>query len=115
MFSSITFVSILPEILILALGMLVLVVEPFWKEEKRRNVGWLTSAGLFAAMLISLLAGQPGEPTSALGGMIRFDWLGFFFKMLFMFAGAATALLMMDHEKVGSRGEAYLLLLASLL
>jgi NADH-quinone oxidoreductase subunit N len=47
--------------------------------------------------------------------MVRFDWLGFFFKMLFMFAGAATALLFMDNEKVGHRGEAYLLLLASLL
>jgi NADH-quinone oxidoreductase subunit N len=47
--------------------------------------------------------------------MVRFDWLGFFFKMLFMFAGAATALLLMDNEKVGRRGEAYLLLLASLL
>jgi NADH-quinone oxidoreductase subunit N len=35
--------------------------------------------------------------------------------MLFMFAGAATALLFMDNEKVGHRGEAYLLLLASLL
>jgi NADH-quinone oxidoreductase subunit N len=32
-----------------------------------------------------------------------------------MFAGAATALLLMDNEKVGSRGESYLLLLASLL
>jgi NADH-quinone oxidoreductase subunit N len=32
-----------------------------------------------------------------------------------MFAGAATALLLMDNEKVGRRGEAYLLLLASLL
>ena len=49
------------------------------------------------------------------GGMIRFDWLGFFFKILFMFAGAVTALLLMDHEKAGQRGEAYLLLLASLL
>ena len=47
--------------------------------------------------------------------MIRFDWLGFFFKILFMFAGAVTALLLMDHEKAGQRGEAYLLLLASLL
>ena len=47
--------------------------------------------------------------------MIRFDWLGFFFKMLFMFAAAVTALLLMDHEKAGQRGEAYLLLLASLL
>lgn len=115
MFTLTAFQSILPEILILILGILVLVVEPFWKEEQRRNVGWLTAGGLFAAMFISLLFGQPGEPTTTLGGMVRFDWLGFFFKMLFMFAGAATALLFMDNEKMGSRGEAYLLLLASLL
>jgi NADH-quinone oxidoreductase subunit N len=115
MFTSTMFASILPEILILTLGILILVVEPFWKEEKRRNVGWLTAGGLLAAMVISVLFGQPGEPTTTLGGMVRFDWLGFFFKMLFMFAGVATALLLMDNEKVGHRGEAYLLLLASLL
>ena len=115
MFTSTLFASILPEILILILGMLVLIVEPFWKEEQRRSVGWLTAGGLFLSMLISLLFGQPGQPIATLGGMIRFDWLGFFFKMLFMFAGAATALLLMDNEKVGRRGEAYLLLLASLL
>lgn len=115
MFTSTTFASILPEILILVLGIAVLVIEPFWKEEQRRNVGWLTAGGLFAVMIISFLFGQPGEPTTTLGGMVRFDWLGFFFKMLFMFAGAATALLLMDNEKVGHRGEAYLLLLASLL
>ncbi len=115
MFTSTTFASILPEILILVLGMLVLIVEPFWKEEQRRNVGWLTAGGLLISMVISLLFGQPGAPTTTLGGMVRFDWLGFFFKMLFMFAGAATTLLLMDNEKVGHRGEAYLLLLASLL
>ena len=115
MFTSTMFASILPEILILTIGIVLLVVEPFWKEEKRRNVGWLTAGGLLSAMVISLLFGQPGEPTTTLGGMIRFDWLGFFFKLLFMFAGAATALLLMDNEKVGRRGEAYLLLLASLL
>jgi NADH-quinone oxidoreductase subunit N len=115
MFTSTMFASILPEILILMISLLVFVVEPFWKEEKRRNVGWLTAIGLFAAMVISLIFARPGEPTSTLGGMVRFDWLGFFFKMLFMFAGAATALLLMDNEKVGHRGEGYLLLLASLL
>ena len=115
MFTSTSFASILPEILILILGILVLTVEPFWKEEQRRNVGWLTAGGLFAAMIISFLFGQPGEPVATLGGMVRFDWLGFFFKMLFMFAGAATALLLMDNENVGNRGEAYLLLLASLI
>lgn len=115
MFTSTTFASILPEILILVLGILILIVEPFWKEEKRRNVGWLTAGGLLAAMVVSFLFARPGEPTATLGGMVRFDWLGFFFKMLFMFAGAATALLFMDNEKIGHRGEAYFLLLASLL
>jgi NADH-quinone oxidoreductase subunit N len=115
MFTSTAFASILPEILILLVGMLLLVVEPFWKEEQRRNAGWLTAGGLLVSIVISLLFGQPGEPVMTLGGMVRFDWLGFFFKLLFMFAGAATALLMMDNEKVGDRGEAYLLLLASLI
>src|SRR5919206_265608 len=75
MFTPTTFASILPEILILALGMLVLIVEPFWKEEQRRNVGWLTAGGLLISMVISLLFGQPGTPTSTLGGMVRFSWL----------------------------------------
>jgi NADH-quinone oxidoreductase subunit N len=115
MFTATAFASILPEILILVVGMLVLIVEPFWKEEQRRNVGWLTAGGLVVSMVISLLFGQPGQPVTTLGGMVRFDWLGFFFKQLFMFAGAATALLLMDNERVGRRGEAYLLLLASLI
>src|SRR5215207_8165393 len=115
MFTSTTFASILPEILVLVVGLLLLVIEPFWKEEQRRNVGWLTAGGLLIAMIISLLFGQPGEPVTTLGGMVRFDWLGFFFKQLFMFAGVATALLLMDNERVGHRGEAYLLLLASLI
>jgi NADH-quinone oxidoreductase subunit N len=115
MFTSTTFLAILPEILLLVIAGIILVVEPFWKAEQRRNVGWLTAGGLLASMVISLLFARPGEPITVLGGMVRFDWLGFFFKLLFMFAGAATALLLMDNEKVGHRGEGYLLLLASLL
>ena len=57
MFSSTMFVSILPEILILVLDMLVLIVEPFWKDERRRNVGWLTAGGLVASMIVSLVIG----------------------------------------------------------
>lgn len=115
MFTPVMFASILPEILILVIGVVLLCVEPFWKEDQRRNAGWLTAGGLFFAIIISLLFGQPGEPTAVFGNMIRFDWLGFFFKILFMFAGAVTALLLMDHDKAGHRGEAYVMLLASLL
>ncbi len=105
MFTSTTLLAILPEILILVVATLILIVEPFWKEERRRNVGWLTAGGLFASLIICLLFARPSEPVAVLGGMVRFDWLGFFFKMLFIFAGAATTLLLMDNEKVGYRGE----------
>ncbi len=109
------FMAILPEILLLVLGVLLLVVEPFWKGEDRRNAGWLTSGGLLAIMVVSLLAGRPGEPTTVFGGMLRYDWLGFFFKMMFIFGAAVTALFMMDHEVLGKRGESFILLLAATL
>ena len=109
------FLSILPEILLLVLGLLLLVLEPFWKGEERRKAGWLTAGGLLAILAISLFAGRPGEPTTVFGGMLRYDWLGFFFKMLFVFGAAVTSLFMMDHEILGKRGESFILLVASTL
>ena len=111
---SINFLAILPEILILTVGILVLVLDPFWKEENRRtNLGWLTAGGLTLTLAVSLFLGRPVQPSSAFGGMLRFDWLSFVFKMLFIFGAAITSLFMMDVEKVGKRAEAYLLLLAA--
>jgi len=109
------FLSILPELLILVLGVLLLIVEPFWNEEKRRYAGWMTAGGLLVILVISLLVGRPGESTTVFGGMLRYDWLGFFFKMLFIFGAAITALFMLDHEVLSKRGEAYVLLLAATL
>jgi NADH-quinone oxidoreductase subunit N len=97
------------------LGLLVLLFDVLWKEEKRRNLGWLVAGGLAAIFVASLLVARPAEPQSVFGGMLRFDWLGFSFKMLFIFGAAITALFMMDVEKLGRRGQAYLLLLASTL
>ncbi len=108
-------IPILPEIFILAIGIIILTLEPFWKPEARRSLGWLTAGGLLLTVVVSLLIGRPAEPTPALGGMIRFDWLGFFFKMVFLVGGAATALFLMDLDKLNRRGEVYVLLLASLL
>ncbi len=108
-----TFQSILPETLLLILSVVVLTIEPFWKEERRRNLGWLTASGCLIILTTSLLLATPAGPVTTLGGTIRFDWLGFFFEMLFVFGAGITALFLMDHEKVGRRGEAYILMLAS--
>lgn len=106
--------AILPELLLLILGMLILIVDPFWKEENRRiNLGWLTAGGLAVVAVISLLIARPGDAQLAFGGMVRYDWLGFSFKMFFIFGAATTALFMMDIEHLGRRAEAYILLIAA--
>jgi NADH-quinone oxidoreductase subunit N len=106
--------AILPEILLLVLGILILIIDPFMNEENRRvNLGWLTAGGLVIVAVVSVLIARPGEAQSVFGGMIRFDWLGFGFKMVFIFGAAITALFMMDIENLGRRAEAYLLLVAA--
>jgi NADH-quinone oxidoreductase subunit N len=108
--------AILPEILILVLATLVLVLDLFLPEERRGSLGWITAAGLLGIVLISLAVAQPGaEARLVWGGMLRFDWLGFVFKLVFLFAAAMTALFSVDLARMGKRGEFYLLMLASTL
>ncbi|GAB4492661.1 MAG: NADH-quinone oxidoreductase subunit N [Anaerolineae bacterium] len=112
---SLNILAVLPEIFILVVGILVLVLDPFWKKDENRrvNLGWLTAGGLTAALVLSLLLDRPAEPALAWGGMLRFDWLAFVFKMFIIFASAITALFFMDVEQLGKRAESYLLLLAA--
>ncbi len=105
--------SILPEVLTLGLALAILILEPFWPEERRRNLGWLTAGGLLLILVLTAFFGRPDVPVSTFGNTIRFDWLGFFFSFLFIFGAAITSLFLMDHQKVGRRGEVYALLLAS--
>ncbi len=115
-FVSSNILAILPEILLLALGLLVLTLDPFWKEASRRlNLGWLTTGGLLVILAVSLALARPSAPALVFGGMLRYDWLGFAFKMFFLFGAGITSLFMMDVERLGRRAEAYLLLLAATL
>jgi len=106
---------ILPEVLLLALAILVLILDPFLKKDADRRpfLGMFTAAGLLVTLTLSLLFARPADPILVFGGMLRFDWLGFLFKIFFVFAAAVTALFFMDADKLNQRAEAYLLLLAA--
>jgi NADH-quinone oxidoreductase subunit N len=108
---------ILPEILLLTLGVLILIIDPFFKSDESRRpfLGWFTVGGLLFILVTSLLFGRPSDPILVFGGMLRFDWLGFAFEMFFVFAAGVTALFYMDAEHLNRRAEAYLLLLAATL
>lgn len=108
--------AILPEILLLVLIGFVLAFDAVWKPEQRRSLGWLTAGGLALILVVTLLVGRPGDdPRLVWGGMLRYDWFGFTFKMLFLFGAAITALFAMDVDDLGKRGEFYVLMLASTL
>jgi len=110
-----TILPIFSEVLLLALAVLVLILDPFLKKDadRRSFLGMFTAIGLLITLILSLFFARPAEPSLVFGGMVRFDWLGFLFKMFFVFAAAVTALFFMDTDKLNQRAEAYLLLLAS--
>ncbi|MCB9136398.1 MAG: NADH-quinone oxidoreductase subunit N [Anaerolineales bacterium] len=107
--------AILPEILLAVLAGIVLVLDIVWKEkERKRNLGWLTAGGAALILLVTWFATNPGENAVLIwGGMIRDDMLAFVFKSLAVFAVGVTALLAMDVDHLGNRGEFYILLLSS--
>ncbi|HEX7621367.1 MAG TPA: NADH-quinone oxidoreductase subunit N [Anaerolineales bacterium] len=110
-----TILPILPETLLLALAVLLLVLDPFQKKEGNRRLflGMFTAFGLLVILVLSLLFARPADPILVFGGMLRFDWLGFFFKMFFVFAAAVSALFFMDMDRLNQRAEAFLLLLVA--
>ncbi len=107
------YLAVLPEVLLVVVILLVMLFDALWDEERRRNLGWLTFGGVALTLALTVLLGQPGEPASLWGGMVRFDWLGFTFAMIFLFGAGITALLGMDIAALGRRGEFYILLLVS--
>ena len=117
MFGSITstmILAILPEILLLVLAGLIMVFDAFWSDDKRRSLGWVTAGGLVLILILGLVLATPqGSNELHWGDMIRHDWIGFGFKMIFIFGAAITALFAMDVKGLGDRGEFYLLLLVS--
>ncbi len=108
-------IPILPEVMLLALAVLVLVLDPFQKKDSNRRtfLGMFTAIGLLVTLAVSLLFGRPGDPAIVFGGMLRFDGLGFLFKMFFVLAAGVTALFFMDEDRLNQRAESYLLLLAA--
>jgi NADH-quinone oxidoreductase subunit N len=106
---------ILPEVLLLAMVVLILILDPFLKKgaNHRSFLGMFTVIGLLVILTLNLFFARPADPNLVFGGMLRFDWLGFLFKMFFVFAAAVTALFFMDADKLNQRAEAYLLLLAA--
>jgi len=106
--------AILPELLVLVLIGFILLFDAIWKEERKRYLGWLTFGGVMLTLAISWAVARPETQGFLVwGSMLGYDLTGFLFKNLVLFGAAITALLVMDTDPVGKRGEFYVLLLVS--
>lgn len=111
-----TIPAIAPQIGFFILGAVIFILDLIWKGEKRRILSWVTSAGLlFIGVLLALYFRPPETGTLVFGGMLRWDWLGYAFTMIFIVGGVITSLLMKDNPEAGKQGEFYLLMLISIM
>lgn len=109
-------VYILPEIILAATALLVLLADAFAGEERepgqRRDwIGYLAVAGVVAAMVA--VRREPAEAGAILGGMVARDGFGAFFKAVFLIATALVALISVDYvaRRRIAAGEYFCLLL----
>ena len=108
--------AILPILLLFALAVALLILDLVWKPSRRRILGWLAASGVTLILLATLAFSRPpADEPLVLGGMLRWDWLAFFFTVLILFAAAITCLLSIHVDIIGNRGDYYgLLLITSL-
>jgi NADH-quinone oxidoreductase subunit N len=110
------FLAILPEILLVALAGLIMLADLLWPESRKRGLGLLTAIGFGVTLVAALAFSRPSSEDALLfGGMIRDDFLAFFFRVLFLFSGAIVALISLDSPGVGRKGEYYAILVSAVL
>jgi NADH-quinone oxidoreductase subunit N len=108
--------AILPEVLLLILAGIVLAADLLARPSRRRLVGWVASIGVGATLVATIIYSQPpAESPMILGGMIRHDWSGFAFQVLFLFSATVACLLSIDLQGLGDRGEYYALIIVATL
>lgn len=106
------FLRIGPEILLAALGSLIMMLEP--KLENKRPLAALTLVGLAGAIFLAVLAHS--EPGGAFSNMVVVDGFTTFFRVLVFVVGIYTVLISTQYLR-GSRaegGEYYALLVFSI-
>jgi len=104
-------VRILPEIILSAFGVLIMVVEPFVPAGSKKLLGWMGVLGVLAAGGATVSASY--NRGLAFGGAIAADGFSFYFIYLFLLVAALVILGSMDYleRDHAQHGEFYALVL----
>ena len=103
--------AVYPEVIVALTGLLVLAVDIFIRPHNKTSLSVISLAGLFLAMLISMLYWDRSE--TAFSGMVAVDPYAQFFKLIFILSAAFTILMSPRYLRLNriSEGEYYVLIL----
>ena len=88
--------AVLPEILLTILAVVVILLDAFSPESRRRQVGYVAAFGMFAIAAVTVLIAPPSAATQFMwGGMIRHDTLSQLFRTMVIVAGGLASLISM--------------------
>jgi len=104
--------AILPEILLLALGLSVIGGDLIIGPQRKRALGGLATLGLIGILVVigvqtAPLLGADADLRPALGGMVRVDLTAQLFRLMFVVAAALTCLISIDFKPLRQSGEFY--------
>ncbi len=124
--------AIAPEIALTVLAVIVLALDLYWPESRRRDIAFVSGILLLGIAVLPLLVTPDGlcqmlrqsNPEVAeevcrqklfWGGMVRYDVLSQIFKVMVILAAGITSLMSVDVKGVGRKGEFYLIVIVSTL
>jgi len=113
--------AILPEILLAALGFVVISADLVMREGRKRMLGAVSLLGLLAILGLigvqtaALTADSSTNTQPVLGSMVRIDLTAQLFRIMFVAAAALTSLISMDFKPLRQSGEYYGLVILSTL
>jgi len=112
-FDPASLITILPEILLLVLAAVVMTVDVFLPQERKKTLGIINVVGLIIILAVAILW-RP-ETELALGGMIRSDLTAAVFRGMFIVAAAIVSLISIDFDDLKQGGEYYALVVIAAL
>ena len=91
LFSTTDLIRFLPELILTAMGTLLMVLDPIINKRSSSAFGHLSIAAFLTAIVGSVFAYR--NPGPAFGGMLMVDGFATFFRVLSMLVGVLTVLL----------------------
>jgi NADH-quinone oxidoreductase subunit N len=108
--------AVLPEILLVLLGIVVLGIDLYSPQSRRGQTGYWAAIGLFGIAAINLVLAPTADSLSeqlVLGGTLRHDDFTQIFRTMIYIAAALTCLIAQGDDRLRYKGEFYIMIIVA--